>query len=1280
MKATEEERMYDHNNESLYLNGTVWTLAELWDGQIEQPYPAGAVTYQGFHSHIIATAFNPSTAAVITGPLTLDSKLRDCSLPRMLKATSTAAFGFWKEHSTSGDQIMVTYYNGTSWATPVSISGTTYYPDIREYSVACDNSGNAAVMIRSHAGSSDDRIWTQCISSSLTTVWTGTAYTPMRQISGPLTTPLVAASAKYNPVVVWNNVKTRFEYAWGDHYYNPGADIIFFQTEDMPWSAPTENYAQGGYPENPMTLYRDPDALGMHAEYFGNMKFCMLPCKGRFLPPSGPDQGMTFLSYCDANGDVQMAGVYLNGGTVPILVAQTLFTSPGRREPGFPSTIAAYTVSSTVEDPVFFVHPYFYAEVLASRVSIGSGGFVWTPGVIHTWPTYSNGSEMYEDYAAVNSNGIYLVTSDNQQETVLRYDPGTGAFTVAGSSAALTRIPVSGTLDAYFSAAFGPSTLSIFNFDFGYDLGTTGPTPRNWLLSFSYLGLTGSGSPIVHNPETDEPMRENGYIPTAYNFHAFSTTSTSPYLSHLADHDLTSPIIHHSPSTAVYDNQRVTAYENYDWNGISDIMLAVNSNTTPVNITSATGGDSYYQPKVGLSYSALYAAYIAVITYVKESAGGSSAIWYSELNLSTGVYTTPTQVSPSTATFDHRNWAVVRDQSLNCNLFVYGEGYKTTGSVSNLYAFGFDYDGAPLPWGIQNITNNFSDYQDEVRACYNPDPSATGMYVTWRSTLLPAFGIATPGDGAKIGLVAVRSFTGLPWAIGSYYHVPANTAHRGEPVVAATANWVYVAWADQQAGSQEIFGAAHDNAGVLLPGSFMNGTLTNVPFIWQNPTLVQAKQPDVVASPVDPYRVILAFETDDNPLNNDPTKWRVIAIGNVTVNPYTSLTTTSGVSNEQITMQMGGRTFPAGFTSTDADNTLYGFAQRRPKLSIATNAIEGIKYSNIAPIQIMLAFETEAYPISTLTSPYSDIWTSEVAHRSSSPNGQPEWCENNIAARLINPALGARLSGSPLVLANFNLARNTNPQDLISLNYSDSQGFSATLLDYVSTSGFNGVAKTVDIKPDIMYSPNANSIPPLVGTQWPKGLSTLNTRDPIVYNTSWVPLTIYPDVMSTTITSPDYWAVPTSVLVPPRSTAQIPITYSSGVKSPPNDLKLVAYGDLVAAISGVILQCYDDQSQAMSDGSAGAKMANGSNSRSQGVWLSQTVTSSRTSLHLTGDLRATGVRILNVLGQVVASYPEDATVSPERIFNLDLSSQPAGSYFVQVVWQHEVTLPLKIQR
>jgi hypothetical protein len=148
-------------------------------------------------------------------------------------------------------------------------------------------------------------------------------------------------------------------------------------------------------------------------------------------------------------------------------------------------------------------------------------------------------------------------------------------------------------------------------------------------------------------------------------------------------------------------------------------------------------------------------------------------------------------------------------------------------------------------------------------------------------------------------------------------HVPTNALVRGEPVVCAGNNWSFVAWVDYQnmLGYPQIFGCAHTPTGALQPGSNLNGVLIS--------SLTQeATQPDLATPAAVGNSAMIVYETD--PGTAAPAFPRTIEGKLVDA-------TTSGIS-AAVSLQMGGLTVAPPFTSTDADKSLVGFQQRRPRL------------------------------------------------------------------------------------------------------------------------------------------------------------------------------------------------------------------------------------------------------------------------------------------------------------------------------------------------------------
>ncbi len=1289
------------NSAAIYVGNTVFALFEDKPGDVFQPIPTGNLQHIPNYCRIRVREIDPGTGSAVSTQ-TLDAQEAECSLPKLFSIGGGLLWAVWKEHNSSGDRIMTSRYNGADWSAPISPSGTTYYTDIREYDACIDVAGDLSVVIRVHVSQYEDQVWTQGLTNGAPPayLWNATGYLPMHQVGGY---PLKSARLLYNPLIRWNDPMGRFEYAWGSQdragqfatdstVTQLFPDSLTVQAIDL---TPSEINAAGGIFAN-VTLIDFLTTSGSADDDCQHAEFYMVPCKGDPLWYT-TDPAAEFLLYLDKNGNLKLAGFTIENPAVVSYATLHTATSGWTNEDDLvkPSGLVRYDVSAYRQDPIALYEGNSYTpdfDTYAYRLNADLGSSIWSTNYTGSSPADVNGelNQMQTCFSQGNLYALLPMWADlggsTNKSILFRIDVSTGTFTKAAridGHIPLDQIQFPHADHAYFEPSFSlaacDTSLSIIEFTSAKFV--TG----DYAAQYTGRGPFNGGAHrklYIRNQETGEPQRVQVQTPyDQYCFQHYSTTTSTPYVADSFGAILQRPIIHHDPATAVFHSQEVTVYEEMSDAGNSKIMLGIRGTSTPYMIAKSVKGDTcYFQPRVAIIHNSSSGDF-ALITYVAEF-GGGSAFGYSMFNLSSlSCVSGPTFYLSHTSHYYYRNWSVVFDSVDNEAICVFGRAYFTNSEID---AIAFDSTGSMLwyPGTLKTIQANYSDdYIDEVRAVFDPNDTNRGVFVTWRES--PDLGLydysgslQEIGDSAVIGLSHINFASGAVWTPGTILLGTSWFGHRGEPVVCAGRTWVYVAWVENWSWWTPypvIFGCGVDSGGNLLSGSSWAGTQVSQVFTGQSSSTYQATQPDLVAYAAS--SMILAFECDDDPTYASHTNQRFIALENIS--PL------SNTVNSEAKMLFSPT---LSITPTDAENSLFGgYLQRHPKLTAFLDLDEGSKYFPALASMVMVAYEVEPYYLSNSYSPYTDIWSMEMARRVTHLNdlglndattGQPVWAQNNIVARLIDPSLPTQVSGGqPLCFAQFSLARNTNAQDLVSLHYTKELGFTATFLDYVNTEDFNGVVKNVDINPFIMYSPGATSIPSTnTGGTWARGTAA-NTLNNIVYNTSWVPLKVYPDVRSDSMHSypHHYWSVPNSITLPARSAEPIYIWYNAN--HGPCDLHLMVYGDLVSPgpyMVGPLQFCYYDTAQQMIDNSPGPglKQSGGSKPVVQNaisLSLSANPSNGVTDLLLGGPTSIiVSIRVLNLLGAPVMELPPVQLSSNEMRVPLDFVKQPPGSYIVEL--------------
>jgi hypothetical protein len=1049
------------------------TVRQVNPGQVYLDNVSRAATYTGSGGRIWISKMNLATNTVEWEGFADDGG-GTCSLPKIVVGLSGTYSVTYKYSTTAGDQIRATRFSHNSINAPLpqilaslSLCGTNTYSNIREYDVDADNNYGFGVIARNYnASTGNSSILAQYVDLFFGNTWnladfltvnTGTAV--------PLTNN--TASAKWNPLIRWNFIRGNYILAWGDQFVNPNPVMA----QEIS-TAGALSYPVGGGPIWSATLTT-------------NREFYMEPCKGYIF--GGVDQGLTFLHYADNAGNLQLRGYLLNGGTG--LLVNNTGAGVTALPAGTPMALHAYTVSGTREDPCAM-----YTSAAGVQVRRGDATGILPSGTWTSAAIANPASARFASFLSSNTNGLFAAIPDNGQEILRRLNSGTGAWSAATNVNTRNYPPVGAETDAYFAACLDGNRFGLSQYEYGFAL--------PWVAARFALD----------DQETAENHREEGLRNTTYSWRTYTTTGIAPYYTGALSGEIESYQIHFAAYTDLLDNERATVYESWNRNSTCDVKMMYRNSTTgldmPLTVALSTSSLSYTNPKVSISNSPLYGVYIAIITYIKEDNLANQGYYcYKVVDLSTGgTLVAETVINNGVVmggpgTF--RNDAVVHDQALNCHHFIFWKqaalGPPATFEILDA---GFDADGVPLPWlPYPNIVRAASiTSKEEIRACENPDVSGglttSGAYVTWLEDVSPF---------ATVNLTAVRTLTGANWGAGTIIHTPALANDRGQPVVTADANCVFVAWRDTQlgAGRNHIYGAAWDNTGVIMPGGWTINGVDLTTFIPSAYTAFgyDAVMPDV-AMPTGYFQPTVALVFAESEGNSLLFPQR---IGCLTVN-----LATLGIAGQNH-FAFAARNYPASMASSDAVEAMHGFFQRRPKvvaMTRATTLVDG--YIPPRPF-LMCAFETEAYPI---TNPaYSAIAAMETS-RQGAPGFEPAWCENSIAAVYYEPNSG-------IMASKFSIARKSQAQDLDQLLYTEDQGFVAAYTDYLGGNSYAGIAKAVDVKEEIRDYHYFDNNPLVPGDEYNINWTTNNQTEVFrLYNNSIIDLVVNLSARSTTTQVP----------------------------------------------------------------------------------------------------------------------------------------------------------------
>ena len=791
----------------------------------------------------------------------------------------------------------------------------------------------------------------------------------------------------------------------------------------------------------------------------------------------------------------------------------------------------------------------------------------WTPGSsLFPYSPFVTYSQRFESYIGTNSNGIFsAVPNIDGPDLFQLYFGATNSITYLNVCQTRDLLKYGSAIDgsisdSYYTVALGTGSDTNWGF-MTYDYGVNSLTPQyppddmryEWAKLFTNLD---------YNHETDEQPREQNFQPDEYNFTDFSYpyTSASPLVTAAPIENNT---LEYNPNTAVFRNWTGTVYENIDALYNSNIVLGVlnqwNLGSASFQVTNATTGDTvYYQPTVaigqGLGCSTDYFAIITYIRMIQNLTGPpsfSQEYCFNTVDLTTSTVGTETvlETAPSGEYWPYfRNWDVVHDTNTPGFIFLYSD--DDTGSyrmcMGEVLAAIFNGCGAySTTTTLQIGTGNTF---DQVRACYDPDPTNYGAYVTWRDTPNPLYPTSdyTPGDSASIAVQAIGSASGALWSqptyfSGWYYGNPNNSYNPCICAGPATASplWAFVGWEDSSSLDSlpnRIYGGVVNNSGTALtyahtgtqlsPGSFCTGCSPD-----------EAHHPDAIANPLHPDSIMVAYDFDEMSRTVHTNGVQQIEIDNFNLSlslwSAVDLVPTPDISPAPALPTSGA----CDWEMDDAKWSLYGYMQRRPKLIAIKSDLSAFPHDSIdtphSPTSwVMCVYEAEAYnlyqstptasggtgPNYGLGGSYLGMWKQEMV-RGSGVNGG--YWQNNVLATVVNPDLSEAViePWAPLIAGRLAVFANTNAQDLKCVAYTDQLGPMATCIDYANTDNGNGIVRMNQIIPNY-YSGPGTIIPggtPLPNWAAPPPLSSTDISVPAVFaNSSYMPLRLYPAVGSQT--------------------------------------------------------------------------------------------------------------------------------------------------------------------
>jgi hypothetical protein len=1140
---------------------------------------AGAATFLDGFCQLKLRKIDPtSTPNVILDSVNVSDGLRVVSNPRIRLTSNGYYFITWKEHDTGGDQIMFDLYDAALvhyGSGPTSISGTSKLTSIEEYDVTADDQGGIAVVVRANSY----EIYARMVDRYEVLNWgaTNSFYTLTNATIG-------SAGALFNPVVNYNQIQQTYEFIWGDNYLGTQG-IIVGQTLAGTGATPNEGLTHGGVPNFSLRIPIPS-------------QFYMKTCPGYFTLPA-TDPGESIILFTDAAhaGALSLYGMILStgwGGSLLNLKVQSVIAG-STVVADVPCALVIRQISSTLSEPVAIGYSTA-GYIISNGDDIITNTRNW-----QTSATQSLGSLLYESFAGIASGDIFAVIPDNSADYLYRIHIASGVGTLSAGTTLTRR---SNTVTAYFAASLGSSKISVFTMQRG-----------------SPSALVGAYFATQNEENADNP-RENLYGFGTYDYDSYTVNTTGTAFTAHNSIAVEDGVIDHGAHTSVWGTIRATAYEEFDYDGNNRLLLGyriglTGNDAVPIVVEAASAGTLFLRPRCAVIYDGT--RNIAIVTY-EVSTSTTSAYEYQVINLDTRATITAATVLESAVTpSDHfRPSDVVFDPSNIDYLFVYTD-QRTTGTVR---AAGFSYTGVPLGWTPSTVRTGSSTVK-QARACYNPDALNRGAYVTWRE--------GTTGPG--IGLTAFATTTGAVWTAGTYMHCPALTSDRSYPVVCAGASWVFVAWEDMQTGgvtppASRIYGAFHDNAGALLSGWIVNGTILTS----SSSTGYEAHEPDVIEDPgYLTQRVALAYTDYTSPTSVN----RTVSIKSIQQN---------GTLGTPVTVGAMPANFAPAFTATNAATSLFGYHQRRPKM-ILPNASIDIGVPIVGTPRIFLAYETEAYDI-TANNTYEATRT-------------PKFQQQNISAVLLDGAFN--------INARYGIARNPNAQDLDGVYWTDDQGFVVGYTDYAGSDNHNGIVKSVDANLEIRDYTDFSS------TGYNIAWAGINdTRLFRIYNNSLIDLWVDGGAGSTTCANvppaANTWTINNlGGSIGPLAAQNVSVTYTPhrGMGLNTDNVTIGLYPSFMHAwLAGEW-----KVTGAAGTGSYKTTSSSFASERAElQLRLSENPARGASLLQIAGPKgRAADVTVYNLLGQVVLRQHVEATASGTSEAMLEFGSLNSGSYVVNVI-------------
>lgn len=1142
----------------------------------------------------------PQTGSTVT--VQIDDGSAPVSLPKVIKAGSNY-YVCYKSGATGSQEVRISYVN---------VSGVFQWTSTHTQSV----SGGTTYDEITEYSMCKDNSNTAYVTYANRVTSTGNVALHLQGFATggsaafTLITVTNSSTKKWNPIIDYNDLRSQLEIFWGEHFA-VAPDYIYVQAYNL---SGTALYVANGQSVN--------DAPVMSwTEFYATPTF----------NSSAADSQLTTVAFQDPTALLTANAYLINGSGSPGRFAQ--FTQSN----SFPAGLAVVSGGGLhTDNPIIG-----FVDITASNAGVCKLNLVTNTSTTAVNTTTIT-SSAYKSVLGVNSNGIFMATPDDSRIVFSQFS------TTPSYSSGLNRtVRTDPNTAPYLGGCIGSSTFTALPLEHGNPIIST------------------SGFYTIQKPdvEAEYPREKNA----TFNFLSYltATTTSTPPFSSLSGLLLVYARPQRAPHIAVNGNLTATVFEHLNDNGTSDIYMAHKDPATgaqypAVAITNGVSNNaSYFMPKVAVAYDAFSNTNVAFVTYMKNdlSTGGSQMCQQIvSIDVPGGGPGTDVPMDGLSGSTSQRiNYDIIYDPVNFEFISIYMN--KSAGDV--IHAAGFTTFGANN-WNTDvDSTLNPGDPKKEVRACYNPDPGSEGVYVVWAQTSNIS---GSPHD--LIFLNEVLAAGGGIWTPGLKQHGTTAANGRYEPVVAASANWVMLVWADEQdptatSPTPRIYGCAYTNAGVMQTGWAANGSpLNDVSAVTTPPTgpfsvgTYSAFEPDIAATvttgSTSSQGCTIAFSEEDagNWTSGLISSTKRIGTRFIPVILPGTLTT----AQKNLSMSAGGTTL---------QNTMMGVAQRKPKLTL-------ISYpSGSTPLSgdfLLCTYETQPYAWSTDT---------RALEANAYSNGMP-FADMNIVSRVLS------MAGDQAYI-DVCVARGGNAHELGNVVFSSNYGPMAAFTDYNASNDQSGDIRTEELNWDIRkYTDFATG-----SVSWnipiPHAIPASTTKGVTLYNNSLWPYPVFGTAIVPVVGTSTWTILSSPTTLNANTQTLISVRYTVNASPVTDQMKFQIN---TKPYSSGPTRMYE-----ITNGNGSGKYATGRPTASDNKPLSisaypnPSVGVSAITIDGVKD-RSVQMELINMLGQVVRTVLPFNLATEHQTLDFDMSSLPTGNYMLRATQDDgsQATLMLTFMR